>query len=240
MTAKTQCFRGRAPVALAGILTLAAGALTFAAAAEERARWQPPETIAAAARAAAVAAGAGEIEAVAVDARLKLAECGGPLDAKIQRPVQRGSGTIAVSCAAPTSWRLFVPVRATNPVAVLVLTRNVQPGETLAADDVAVEQRPSASLPYDYLSEPDQAVGFTLRRTQLMGAIVVPAALERPEVVARGALVTLIAGDGAVTVKSDGVALEGARLGQRLRVRSASGRIVEGTAEGPGQVRVGS
>jgi flagella basal body P-ring formation protein FlgA len=239
MTANNERFRGRAPVALAGILTLAAGALTFGAAAQLK-RWQPPETIAAAARAAAVAAGAGEVEAVAVDARLKLAECGGPLDATIQRPVQRGSGTIAVSCGAPTPWRLFVPVRATNPVAVLVLARNVQAGETLAANDIAVEHRPSASLPYDYLSEPDRAVGSTLRRAHPKGAVVVPAALEQPEVVMRGAIVTLIAGDDPVTVKSDGVALEGARLGQRLRVRSASGRIVEGTAEGPGQVRMGT
>jgi flagella basal body P-ring formation protein FlgA len=239
MTAKSKRFRGCAPVTLAGILTLAAGTLTFAAAAQLQ-RWQPPETIADAARAAAVAAGAGEVETVAVDARLKLAECGGPLDAKIQRPVQRGSGTIAVSCAAPTPWRLFVPVRATNPVAVLVLTRNVQGGETIATGDVAVERRPSASLPYDYLSEPGQAVGSTLKRTQTPGAVLIPAALERPMVVERGALVTLIAGAGPVTVKSDGVALEGARLGQRLRVRSASGRIVEGTAEGPGQVRIGT
>jgi flagella basal body P-ring formation protein FlgA len=239
MTAKHERFRGSAPIALAGILTLAAGALTFGAAAQTAARWQPPETIAAAARAAAIATGAGEIEAVAVDARLKLAECGEPLDATVQRPVQRGSGTIAVSCATPTPWRLFVPVRATNPVDVLVLRRNVQTGETLDADDVAVERRPSASLPYDYLSEPDQAVGFTVRRTQTEGTIVVPAALERPEAVARGTLVTLRAGDGGITVKSDGVALDAARLGQRLRVRSASGRIVEGTAEGPGQVRVG-
>jgi flagella basal body P-ring formation protein FlgA len=239
MTAKTKRFRGRLSLALAGILTLAAGTLTLAAAAQ-LARWQPPETIAAAARAAAIAAGAGEVETVAVAARLKLAECGGPLDATIERPVQRGSGTIAVSCGAPTPWRLFVPVRATNPVAVLVLTRNVQGGETIAPGDVAVEQRPSASLPYDYLSEPHQAVGSTLRRTQTLGAVLIPAALELPMIVERGALVTVIAGDGPVTVKSDGVALEGARRGQRLRVRSASGRIIVGTAEGPGQVRVGT
>jgi flagella basal body P-ring formation protein FlgA len=90
------------------------------------------------------------------------------------------------------------------------------------------------------LSEPHQAVGSTLRRTQTLGAVLIPAALELPMIVERGALVTVIAGDGPVTVKSDGVALEGARLGQRLRVRSASGRIVEGTAEGPGQVRIGT
>jgi flagella basal body P-ring formation protein FlgA len=56
----------------------------------------------------------------------------------------------------------------------------------------------------------------------------------------RGQLVTLIAGDGPVAVRSEGVALEAARLRQRLKVRSASGRVIEGTAEGPGQVRVGS
>jgi flagella basal body P-ring formation protein FlgA len=42
-----------------------------------------------------------------------------------------------------------------------------------------------------------------------------------------------------VAVRGEGIALEGARLKQRLKVRSASGRIIEGTAEGPGLVRVG-
>ena len=230
--------RRLARIAVAGILTVAAGALT--AGADEPARWQPPETIAAAARAAATEAGVDEVEAVAVDSRLKLAQCSVPLEARIERAIQRGQGTVVVSCSGAAPWRLFVPVRASNRVPALVLVRNVQAGALLAADDVAVEQRAAAALPYDYMSRLDEAVGFTLRRTQTAGTVLVPAAIERPEVVARGALVTLIAGDGPVTVKSDGVALEAARLGQRVRVRSASGRIVEGTAEGPGQVRVGS
>jgi flagella basal body P-ring formation protein FlgA len=121
-----------------------------------------------------------------------------------------------------------------------VLARNVQPGETLAPGDLAIEQRPETSLPYDYLSALDQAVGYALKRAQAAGAVLVPAAVDRPEVVARGALVTVISGAGPVIVKSDGIALDAARLGQRVRVRSASGRIIEGTAEGPGQVRVGS
>lgn len=227
-----------ARTAVAGILTATAGALT--AGADEPARWQPPETIAAAARAAAAEAGADEVEAVTVDARLKLAQCTVPLETHIERAMQRGQGTVVVSCAGDAPWRLFVPVRATNRVPALVLAHNVQPGATLSADDVTVEHRAAAALPYDYLSRLDEAVGFTVRRTQTAGTVLVPAALERPEVVARGALVTLIAGDGPVTVKSDGVALEAARLGQRVRVRSASGRVIEGTAEGPGQVRVGS
>ena len=61
----------------------------------------------------------------------------------------------------------------------------------------------------------------------------------RSHLIERGALVTLVSGSGSVTVKSEGVALEPATLGQRVRVRSASGRVVEGAVEGLGQVRVG-
>jgi flagella basal body P-ring formation protein FlgA len=234
---RRRCTRG----ALVGFLTVLVGALTSAARAEAvDDRWQPPATIAAAARAAAVAAGARDVEAVAIDARLKLSRCGSALDAKVERAITRGAGTVAVSCAAPTPWRLFVPVRATNDVSVVVLARNVQPGVVLTADDVTIAPRSAASLPYDYLSDAAQAVGLTMRRTQPAGAVITAAALQAPEVVRRGELVTVTSSNGPISVKSEGVALEPARLRQRLKIRSASGRVIEGTAEGPGQVRVGS
>jgi flagella basal body P-ring formation protein FlgA len=225
---------------IVGILTVV-GALTAIARADDAdLRWQPTETIAEAVRAAAAAAGSPEVEAGTIDSRLKLSRCATALQAKVERAITRGHGTVAVSCSEPTPWRLFVPVRAVNDVAVLVLARSVQPGEVLAAEDVVVAQRSSASLPYDYLTERVQAVGLAMRRTQPAGAVVTAAALEAPEVVRRGELVTLTSGSGPINVKSEGVALEPARLHQRIKVRSASGRVIEGTAEGPGQVRVGS
>ena len=238
---KTAWLRRLAGTAVVGILTAGGGALTAAAQVDALdVRWQPTETIAEAARAAASEAGAGEVETAVIDTRLKLARCGAPLEAKVERAIARGHGTVAVSCAEPAAWRLFVPVRVVNDVTVLILARNVQPGEVLTAEDLATAQRSSASLPYDYLTDAAQAVGFTMRRTQPAGAVVTGAALQAPEVVRRGDLVTLTAGDGPIAVKSEGVALEPARLNQRIKVRSASGRVIEGTAEAPGQVRVGS
>jgi flagella basal body P-ring formation protein FlgA len=241
MTMKTQGLGRAARRTLVGFLTVAAGALTWVARAQAPApAWQPPATIAAAARDAAAAEGAGDVEAVAVDDRLKLKACGTALDARITRPIQRGQGTVAVSCSAPTPWRLFVPVRTTHEVPALVLTRSVQPGDVLTTADLAVAERSAATLPFDYMSAPEQAIGFAVRRSQAAGAVLVPAALESPEVVKRGALVTVIASEGPITVKSEGVAIDSARLNERVKVRSASGRVIEGTAEGPGQVRVGS
>jgi flagella basal body P-ring formation protein FlgA len=242
MSSKYAPLRHLARVALVGILTVAAGALTPGARADDVVdlRWQPPATIAEAARAAAAATGAGDVEAVAVDARLKMNRCDVPLDAKVERAITRGTGTVAVSCSAPAPWRLFVPVRATNDVAAVVLARNVQPGDVLTAADVTVARRSSAALPYDYLSDATQAVGLTMRRTQPAGAVITAAALEAPEVMRRGELVTITSGAGPISVKAEGVALGPARLNQRVKVRTSSGRVIEGTAEAPGVVRVGS
>jgi flagella basal body P-ring formation protein FlgA len=79
-----------------------------------------------------------------------------------------------------------------------------------------------------------------VKRTVPAGTVLAPAALVYPELIARGALVTLVSGSGAIRVKSEGVALAGARVKERVRVRSASGRIVEGVVEASGEVRVGT
>lgn len=234
MTFRAQRFRRFARSALVGILTFAAGGLTANAAG-----WQTPESIRDAARAAALRAGASDVEAVAVDERLKLPACGDALKTEMQRVIQRGSGTVAVSCQGPDPWRLFVPVRVVDQLPVVVLRRSVQPGEVLAAEDLEVREIAAASLPVDYLGKAELAVGQTVRRSQPAGAVLLAAALEQPVGVERGAIVTLIAANPAIEVKAEGVALEAGRIKERVRVRSASGRVVEGLVEAPGQVRVG-
>ena len=86
---------------------------------------------------------------------------------------------------------MFVPVRAVDDATVLVLTRNVQPGEVMTAADFEVARRSSASLPYDYLTDGAEVVGLTMRRTQATGAVLTAAGAQAPEVVRRGELVTL-------------------------------------------------
>ena len=118
------------------------------------------------------AAGAGDVEAVAVDERLKLSRCAAPLDAKVERPIVRGDGTDRRELQRAHRVALVRARARPNDVTVLVLARNVQPGEVLTAEDVAVAQRSSASLPYDYLSEARKPSGLTMRRTQPAGAVI--------------------------------------------------------------------
>ena len=242
MTAPRLATRRATQAALVGILTLAAGALTLGAAGADT-EWQPIETIRAAA-VAATRASLGKtkaaVEAAALDPRLKLPACAQPLEARVEREVRSGQGTVAVACAGAEPWRLFVPVRVVEEVGVVVARRGLAAGAVLSADDLDVRTLASTSLPLDYLSDPTQAIGLTLKRTLPAGTLLAGAALETPQLIERGALVTLVSGTGTVRVKSEGVALEAARRNGRLRVKTPSGRIVEGVVEASGEVRVGT
>jgi flagellar basal body P-ring formation protein FlgA len=223
-----------------GLLTLAGATLTLSIAAQTV--WQSPAAIrdAASAHIAATLGDDATVEAVAVDERLKLPQCDVPLATETVRPLQRGQATVAVSCAGASSWRLFVPLRVTQQVGVLVARHDLAAGKALAASDIETRRLAATALPYDYLTDATDVVGLVARRALPAGSVLVGASLERAELVARGASVTLISGAGGVRVKSNGVALEPGRAHERVRVRSESGRIVEGVVELSGEVRVGS
>jgi flagella basal body P-ring formation protein FlgA len=231
-----------------GFLTLAAGALTLHAHAQTTVAPTParqsPESIRAAARDFVIEAlGAPSttiVETSSVDDRLRLAGCSQALDAQMQRALVNGQGTVAVACRGANPWRLFVPVRVIEQVAVVVARRALAAGEVLTAADLGTRTQASTSLPYDFLGDVDGAVGLTLRRSVPAGALLVPAALVQPEVVARGALVTLVTGKGPIRVRSSGVALEAGRVKQRVKVKSESGRVIEGVVEASGEIRVGT
>jgi flagella basal body P-ring formation protein FlgA len=229
-----------ARVAFAGFLTLSAGTLTLAQPSDR----QPPESIREAARAfvrqrlehASVA----NVEAVGVDDRVRLPACTVPLTAHAQSELRGGTGTVAVSCTGAQPWRLYVPVRTATQTAAVVTRRAIQPGEPITAADVALESRSTTALPYEYLTAAEEAVGATARRTIPAGAVLVPAALKRAVAIERGALVTLVSRSGTVVVKTEGIALAPAQRGERVRVRSQSGRVVEGIAAAANEVHVGS
>jgi flagella basal body P-ring formation protein FlgA len=234
--------RSRA-AALVGILTLAVGALTPHPRAAADTQWQAIDVIKAAA-VAAMRASIGKpdasIESTPIDERLRLPACSRPLDARLEHEVRNGQGTVAVACTGTEPWKLFVPVRVVEQVSIVVARHVLSAGAVLSADDLEVRTQASTSLPLDYLSDLAQAVGLTVRRTVPAGTVLAGAALEAPEIIARGALVTLVSGSGAVRVKSEGVALEGAHLKGHVRVKTPSGRIVEGIVEASGEVRVGT
>ncbi len=241
MAREVLCRSAKIALLLPATLLLGQGALTTGALGAE---WQRPEEIRAAAEQFVLRSLAGRtnvsVEARGVDERLKLPACSVPLEAYGERALRNGQGTITVACSGPSSWKLFVPVRAVHNVEVVVAARSLSRGARLSADDIELAVRPSSSLPLAYLTRAEDAFGLTVKRTIPPGTILVPGALDRPRLVERGSRVTLVAGRAGIIVKSEGIALEDAMLNQRVRVKTRAGRVVEGVVDAPNQVRVGS
>src|SRR5262249_49475365 len=66
--------------------------------------------------------GSVQVTAGALDSRLRLAACGAPLKAALPSGATfRARMTVAVSCAGPSTWTVYVPVNIETQTSVLVL-----------------------------------------------------------------------------------------------------------------------
>jgi len=184
----------------------------------------------------------GEAQASAspLDARLHLPACGKPLQASGPAPNAGNAWSVAVHCAGPAVWTLYVPVRASQQRNVLVLTRSLAPGTPVPADALTMQERDVSVLSYGYLSGPEDAVGKLLRHPVAAGAALTPDALTAPASIRRGQQVTLLSQSGGFVVRADGKALSDGASGDRIRAENLdSHRIVEGVVRDTDTVEVG-
>jgi flagella basal body P-ring formation protein FlgA len=205
--------------------------------------WHEPSSIRAAAEQYALAQFGGQasasVESVGIDERLKLPQCSGSLDVRAHQPFRNGRGTVAVSCRGPSKWQLFVPIRVANSINVVVADKPIRANAIISADALRIERRSSNTLPQQFATRIDEVVGLTARRGIGVGAIVEAGLLDATKAIERGAIVTLTTARSGIIVRAEGIALEDGALGQRIRLRTPAGRVVEGIVTSDSEVRVG-
>jgi flagella basal body P-ring formation protein FlgA len=181
-----------------------------------------------------------QVSAAPLDPRLAPPACDGALQASAAAPNPGNPWSVAVHCAAPSIWTLYVPVRAGAQRQAVVATRPLAAGMPLTADDLALRQMDIASLPNGYLPHLEDAVGKLLRRPVAMGAALSPAVLDLPASVKRGQEVVLLSQSGSFSVRASGKALSDGAGGQRIKAENLdTHRVVEGVVRGDGVLEVG-
>ena len=180
------------------------------------------------------------VEPSALDSRLRLTRCGEPLEAFLPSgTIGPGSVTVGVRCSGRKPWSLYVPVKVKVMRPVVVLARAMARGEVMRRQDFILEEQDTASLRAGFFADPGRVVGMRLRHSLPAGGVVSRRHLERPELVARGDRVLLVAGARGFTVQMQGKALDDGAAGEIIRVESLSSRrIVEGRVTEDGKVQV--
>jgi flagella basal body P-ring formation protein FlgA len=180
-----------------------------------------------------------EVEAGAIDSRLRLAACDTPPRTEVD--LSRGSGryNARLSCAAPTPWSIYVPVEVRVYRDTVVANRALGRGETVGPDDVRLEERNVLAAGQSGLLGLEEAIGLELRRQVPANGMLTASALVAPLLVRRGERLQISAHAGGITVGATAEALRDGRRGERIPARNTqSKRVVEVIVTGPGRADI--
>ncbi len=208
-------------------------------------RWQPTESIAAAAEAYVLGrigpkAKRTSVRAGTLDSRHRLALCSEELEPFMRRGAKIEVRTIVgVRCTGEKPWKVYLPVEVIVTDKVLVASRTLPRGHVLTAEDLVVEKRDVSRLLSGYHSNIKTLVGQRLKSQLIAGRILTPAMVQADIAVKRGQTVTLTVATGGINIQMSGKALTDGAIDQRIRVENTtSGRVVEGVVRSREHVEI--
>lgn len=177
-------------------------------------------------------------ETAAVDERLRLAAC-----RELQFSLPIGSrlgnnGSVNAQCLAPVRWSLYLGFQLRLSGPALVVRRDLPARAILAAADLETREIEYEQLPTAYPGDPRLVIGARINRHFAAGQPLLADALSRPPAVNAGQQVRIVVRGAGFSVNQQGGALNSAAVGEPVRARLKSGRVVQGVAQEDGSVQV--
>jgi len=169
------------------------------------------------------------------------ARCARPLTSALPAGDRRDLARLRydIRCDGANGWEIAVTVKPDVYVPILVAKTTLERGKPLAASDVEMKKRNVAGLRDGFISNPDEAIGFTLKKRVRELQAIAPAHLDQPVLVERGQQVLMIAEQDGVQAKMMGEALKKGRRGDIIKVRNLqSQRTVNARVDDTGVVRM--
>ncbi len=172
------------------------------------------------------------VEAIAPDPRLRLPACSSPLRAIV--PVSQAGQErqlVQVACDSGPRWRVNIPTHVSVERVVMAARRPLPRGAAFKVDDFSLVRQVQSGTAADRVQSADNLHDRRLRRPVAAGTVLTYDMLEPELVIRRGQAVVLLARTGEFEIRSDGLAMQDARPGDRVRVQNLSSRrVVEGIA----------
>ena len=142
-----------------------------------------------------------------------------------------GKTSVGVRCNSPSAtWTIYVQAEVNVMANVLQVARPVSIGQTLAHEDITLQNVNLTQMPDGLFNDATQVIGKIATTNLTAGQPLRPQMLRAPYVVLRGQKVSLVVQGRGFSISSEGQALADAAEGQVVQVRNKSGRITSGIA----------
>lgn len=149
----------------------------------------------------------------------------------------RFDAAIEIPTGAGQSGKLRLNGTAVLTAEVVTLSHAVERGIAIKDSDLNVERRPRAEIGRDLVADRDAAVGMAARNPLRAGQVLRNADLMKPELVARGAIVTLVYQIPGISLTVRGKAVDAGAEGDTVSVvNEQSKRTLQGIVVGPNRV----
>lgn len=148
--------------------------------------------------------------------------------------VVQGAGT-AGAASADGAGR---PAAARGNVEVLTYARSLAAGEIVQPQDLVWSK--VAVAPAGAPTDAEQVIGMAARRPLREGATVMSRDISAPQVIKAGEMITVVYENEGISLALQGKAMAAAAVGEVVSVQNtASKKIIQAVASGPGQAVVG-
>ena len=123
-----------------------------------------------------------------------------------------------------------VPVQVKIFALVPVAVTNIKSGGAFSENNIKIERKEVTNIKRDDVITQNYAFGLFTKRNVNIGMIITKSMLDMGFGIKRGEKVVIVAVSGAISVKSMGVALNDAEVGQDIRVkRDGINTVLNGT-----------
>lgn len=152
---------------------------------------------------------------------------------------KRFQATIETPANSPSAVRTRVSGRVFATTQIPVLTRPVNRGQVISERDIEWQEVRGEAVRRDVATDLDQLVGQAPRHNLRAGVPVLTTDVQAPIAVTKGSLVTMVLKTDAMTLTTQGKALENGSVGDTIRIiNTQSNHTVEAKVEGPNMVSV--
>jgi flagella basal body P-ring formation protein FlgA len=145
---------------------------------------------------------------------------------------------VSVESKGGVETNVYVPFKVLAKRPLYSLKSSMTKGDVLRYSDVTSKQTFLAGGRKGYPRSLEDVVGKSLKRDMAAGEIVTLQVLEDHVAVLKGEVVNMTLENARLLVQAKGTALEKGKMGEVIRIKSASGREIKGRVTGSNSVTV--
>jgi flagella basal body P-ring formation protein FlgA len=143
-----------------------------------------------------------------------------------------------VRCAGERPWTLYLQAKVSVHATYYLASRAIGPGELLSAADLVARDGDLTLLPQAVITDPAQAVGSVALMRVSAGLPLRRDMLKSAESVTIGQSVKVVAQGQGFSISAEGSVMNNASPGQPVKVKMASGQIVQGIVKDGATVEI--